>query len=97
MKIDGVWEQHKQIEMLKSQIAYLTDKIIELTYYHDTLSNPEFMTFDQDTGKILMIDKYQVPLDKVKTDIMTEVVSMNKILKEKEQELEELTEAKNEK
>ena len=96
MKMDGVWENHKKEGILRNQIAYLTDKIIELTYYHDTLSNPEFMTFDQDTGKILMIDKYQVPLDKVKSDIMTEVVNMNKILKEKEQELEELMEEKDE-
>jgi rubrerythrin len=97
MKMDGVWDDHKKKGILRNQIAYLTDKIIELTYYHDTLSNPEFMTFDQDTGRILMIDKYQIPLDKVKTDIMTEVVSMNKILKEKEQELEELMEKENEK
>lgn len=91
LKMDGVWEDHRQKEMLKSQIAYLTDKIIELTYYHDTLSAPEFMTFDDQTGKILMIDKYQVPVEKVKKDIMEEVVNMNKILKEKEKQLEELT------
>ena len=92
LKIDGVWEDHRKKEMLKSQVSYLTDKIIELTYYHDTLSNPEFMTFDDKTGAILMVDKYQVPLEKVKEDIMIEVVSMNKILKEKEKELEELME-----
>lgn len=97
MKMDGVWEEHKKEGILRNQIAYLTDKIIELTYYHDTLSNPEFMTFNQETGQILMIDKYQVPLEKVKSDIMTEVVSMNKLLKEKEQELEELMGAENEK
>lgn len=92
MKIDGVWEEHRKKEMLKSQIAYLTEKILELTYYHDTISNPEFMTFDDQTGAILMVDKYQIPLEKVKKDIMEEVVSMNKILKEKERELEELLE-----
>jgi len=95
LKIDGVWEEHRKIEMLKSQVSYLNDKIIELTYYHDTLSNPEFMTFDDQTGAILMVDKYQIPLEKVKKDIMEEVVSMNKLLKEKEKELEELTENKN--
>jgi len=93
MKMDGTWKNHKKKGILNNQIAYLTDKLIELTYYHDTLSNPEYMTFDDDTGKILMVDKYQIPLDKVKTDIMTEVVNMNKLLKEKEQELEELVES----
>ncbi len=92
LKIDGVWEDHRKKEVLKSQVSYLNDKIIELTYYHDTLSNPEFMTFDDKTGAILMVDKYQVPLEKVKADIMEEVVTMNKHLKEKEKELEELLE-----
>ena len=36
-----------------------------------------------------MIDKYSIPLDKIKKDLRTEVVGMNKSLKEKEKEYEE--------
>ena len=33
-----------------------------------------------------MLDKYSIPIDTVKKDIRTEVVNMNKSLKEKEKE-----------
>lgn len=92
MKIDGVWDDHAKKETLKSQISYLSDKIIELTYYHDTLSAPEFTTYDETTGKILMVDRYTMPVDKIKKDLMAEVVNMNKMLKEREAELASLLE-----
>ena len=62
---------------------------MELTYYHDTLSNPEIQHFDSETGVILKIDKYSMPLDTVKKDLRAEVVGMNKSLKEKEKEYKE--------
>ena len=65
------------------------DRIVELTYYHETLSSPEIYHFDEDSAKVLMIDKYSIPVDTVKKDIKEEVVGMNKTLKEKEKEYKE--------
>jgi len=89
LKIDGLWDKHKEKKILENQIDWLKDRIVELTYYHDTLSNPEIQHFDSNTGAILKIDKYSMPLDTVKKDLRTEVVGMNKSLKEKEIEYEE--------
>jgi len=89
LKIDGLWDKHKEKKILENQIDWLKDRIVELTYYHDTLSNPEIQHFDSNTGAILKIDKYSMPLDTVKKDLRTEVVGRNKSLKEKEIENEE--------
>ena len=86
LKMDGEWDRYKEKKILENQIDWLKDRMIELTHYHDTLSNPEIHHFDHDTGAVLMVDKYSIPIDTVKKDIRTEVVNMNKSLKEKEKE-----------
>ena len=89
IKMDGLWDIHKEKKILENQIDWLKDRIVELTHYHDTLSNPEIQHFDSDTGVILKIDKYSMPLDTVKKDLRAEVVGMNNSLKEKEKEYKE--------
>ena len=87
--MQGKWEAHVEKMTLANQIDYLKDRIVELTYYHDTLSNPEIYHFDEQSAKILMVDRYNIPLDKVKEDLRNSVVDLNKLLKEKEKEFEE--------
>lgn len=89
VKLSGEWAKHIEKKKLANNIAYLTDRIVELTYYYETLSTPEIMHFDDKTGTLLMVDRYAIPIDKVKKDIQEEVVSMNKRLKEMEAEYEE--------
>ena len=89
LKMGGLWDAHKEKKILENQIDWLKDRIVELTHYHDTLSNPEIQYFDSDTGNILMVDKYSMPLDTIKKDLRAEVVGMNKSLKEKEKEYKE--------
>ena len=89
LKMDGEWDQYKEKKILQNQMDWLKDRIVELTYYYETLSNPEIYHFDEDSAKVLMIDKYSIPIDTVKKDIKAEVVGMNKSLKEKEKEYEE--------
>ena len=86
LKMDGEWDNYKEQRILENQIDWLKDRIVELTYYHETLSSPEIYHFDEDSAKVLMIDKYSIPVDTVKKDIKEEVVGMNKTLKEKEKE-----------
>ena len=89
LKMDGEWDNYKEQRILENQIDWLKDRIVELTYYHETLSSPEIYHFDEDSAKVLMIDKYSIPVDTVKKDIKEEVVGMNKTLKEKEKEYED--------
>lgn len=91
MKLDGTWETESRKGIVRNQIAYLKDRLIELTYYHDYLET-EFETryYNHDTGDLLMVDKYTVPVEELQTRLREDSVAINKRLKELEAELEEL-------
>ena len=57
--------------------------------YHDTLSTPEIYHFDDQTGTVLMVDKYKIPLDTIREDLTTEIENMTTVLEQKETEYKE--------
>jgi len=89
LKLEGKWVDDRDKRHIASQIDYLKDRIIELQGYHDSLSTPEIYHFDDQTGVILMIDKYQIPLDQVKEDLTKEIENMTNLLEERENEYKE--------
>lgn len=76
----GKWEEYERKVMLRNFIANITDKIAELQNYHDTFSKPEFI--DADDTKILMVERWDVDADKVKSDIMKDITELQNILDE---------------
>lgn len=67
----GKWEEYEKGKMLRNYLAELRYKIEELQNYHDTVSKPEFINAD-DT-QILMHERWDVDIDKVKTDIKADI------------------------
>lgn len=76
----GKWKEYEQSVMLRNYIADISDKIAELQEYHDTFSKPEFI--DADDTKILMVERWDVDVDKVKADILNEIETLRGYLKE---------------
>jgi len=81
---EGKWEEYERKLMLRNFIASITDKIDELQNYHDTFTKPEFI--DADDTKILMVERWDVNVDKVKSDIMADINELKRILEEKIQQ-----------
>jgi hypothetical protein len=71
LRRQGKWEEFERKTMLRNYIAEVKDKIAELQHYHDTVSNPEVINAD-DTN-ILMMERWEVDIDKVKTDLMRDI------------------------
>jgi hypothetical protein len=76
----GKWEEYERKIMLRNYISDITDKIAELQNYHDTVSKPEFINAD-DT-KILMVERWDVDIEKVKSDILEDINVLQKLLDE---------------
>lgn len=74
------WRKYEQSVMLKNYIAEVQDKIAELQEYHDTVSKPEFVNADE--TKILMMERWDVDLDKIKSDIRADIEQLQQWLKE---------------
>lgn len=71
MRYNGTWEAYAKKQMQKNYIAGLRDKIAELQHYHDTVSSPEFVHADDE--KILMIEKWDVDIEKIKEDLRKDI------------------------
>jgi hypothetical protein len=74
----GKWKEYEQEIIRANYIAELKDNIAELRDLHDTVSAPEVVLAD-DT-RILMIEKWHVDIDKVKADIMDDIVYLEEQL-----------------
>jgi hypothetical protein len=76
----GKWEEYERNLMLRNYIAEIKDRIAELQNYHDTVSKPEFINADE--TRILMIEKWDVDIDRVKSDIRKDIEKLQEYLQE---------------
>jgi hypothetical protein len=77
---EEAWRKYEQTVMLRNYIAEVTDKIAELQDYHDTITKPEFVNADE--TKILMIEKWDVDIEKVKADLRKDIAQLQEWLAE---------------
>ena len=74
------WYKYERDVMLRNYIAEVRDKIAELQDYHDTVSKPEFVNADE--TRVLMIEKWDVDIDKIKADLKADIAQLQKWLDE---------------
>ena len=74
------WQKYEQTVMLRNYIAEVQDKIAELQDYHDTVTKPEFINADE--TKILMVEKWDVDIEKVKEDLRKDIAQLQEWLAE---------------
>jgi ribosomal protein L37AE/L43A len=77
---EGKWKEYENKIMLRNYIASVQDKIAELQNYHDTFTKPEFI--DADDTKILMVERWDVDVNKVKSDILKDIETLKGYLTE---------------
>lgn len=80
----GKWEEYERQKVRANYLASLKDRIAFLKDLHATVTSPEIIHAD-DT-KILMIEKWDVDINKVKEDIQKDIDELKGYLDEFEQE-----------
>lgn len=78
MRRNGTWEEFEKKTILRNYLSALRDRIAELQEYHDTVTAPEFI--NADGTKILMMERWEVDLDKIKSDLREEIENLQKQL-----------------
>ena len=76
------WEQYEKKLMLRNYLASLRDTIGELQHYYDNFSKPEYLIADEHEKKVLMIEKWDVDVDRIKADLLVDIADMKKHLVE---------------
>lgn len=74
----GKWEEYEQQILKANYRAALVERIMELQDYHDTMSNPEFIYADD--YNILLREKWDVDLSKIKEDILADIAALTQKL-----------------
>jgi hypothetical protein len=80
MRYEGTWDDYAKTQLQKNYIAGLKERIAELQHYHDTVSSPEFLHADDE--KILMVEKWNVDVEKIQTDLRADIEELTKHLHE---------------
>lgn len=78
MRFEGTWNQYEKEKVKSNYIAFLKEKITELTHYRESVSTPEIIHADDE--KILMIEKWHMDLDKVKNDLLEDIEKLKEEL-----------------
>lgn len=81
----GKWEEYEKRKLQENYVASLRDHINELQHYHDTVSAPSFVHADDE--KILMVEKWDVDIDKIKKDLYKDIQELTQHLAECEAEM----------
>ena len=83
----GKWEEYERQKLQENYIGSLKDHIKELQHYHDTVSSPSFVHADQE--RILMIEQWNVDIDKIKQDLLKDIEELKQHLAECETAMQE--------
>ena len=78
----GKWEEYERKIMLRNYIAQVEDKIAELQSYHDEVSKPEFLIMNENEKTVLMMEKWDINIDKLKSDIRDDIETLQNYLNE---------------
>lgn len=78
MRRTGEWKRYEEERVKQNFISDLKDKIQELTDLRNSITNPEFIHAD-DT-KILMIERWNVDIEKIKEHISNDIDILEGVL-----------------
>lgn len=81
----GKWEQYEKRKLQQNYVASLRDHINQLQDYHDTITAPSFVHADNE--RILMIEKWDVDIEKIKADLVKDIDELKTHLAECEAEM----------
>lgn len=80
---EGLWQEYERKKLQENYVASLRDHIKELQDYHDTVTSPSFVHADSE--RILMIEQWNVDIDKIKEDLKKDIEELTAHLRECEE------------
>jgi ribosomal protein L37AE/L43A len=82
LRRQGKWEEYERKVMLRNYIAEVNDKIAELQSYYNEVNKPEFLIMNENEKTVLMMEKWDINIDKIKEDLMKDIETLKGYLNE---------------
>ena len=82
LRRQGKWEEYERKIMLRNYVAEVKDKISELQSYHNEVSKPEFLIMNEHEKTVLIMEKWDINVDKIKEDLQKDIATLQQHLAE---------------
>lgn len=82
LRRQGKWEEYERKIILRNYIAETQDKIAELEAYYNEVTKPEFLLMNEHEKTVLMMEKWDINIDKIKEDLLTDIETLKGYLNE---------------
>lgn len=76
----GNWKEYEQSLMRANFISEMKDNLQRLESIRDNLSAPEIIHFDEHEKRVMMVEKWDIDLNKVRTDLETDIEKLKKAI-----------------
>jgi ribosomal protein L37AE/L43A len=76
LRRQGKWETYERKIILRNYVAEVKDKIAELQSYYNEISKPEFLIMNENEKTVLMMEHWDVNIDKIKADLMKDIETL---------------------
>lgn len=80
LRRQGKWEEFERKVMLRNYISAVKDKISELEAYCAEVSKPEFLIMNEHENTVLMMEKWDIDVNKLKEDLQKDINELKSIL-----------------
>lgn len=74
----GKWEEYEQTLMRANFIAEMKDTLQQLEHTLKNLAAPEIIHFDEQEKRVMMVEKWDVDLDKVRSDLEKDIAMLKR-------------------
>lgn len=82
LRRQGKWKEYERKVILRNYIAEVNDKIAELQSYYNEVTKPEFLIMNENEKTVLMMEKWDVDIDKIKEDLLKDIETLKGYLNE---------------
>jgi len=82
LRRQGKWEEYERKVMLRNYIAAAKDRLQELQHYYDNLSKPEYLLMNEEEKTVLMMEKWDVDINKLREDLSKDIEAIKNSLAE---------------
>jgi ribosomal protein L33 len=75
---EGKWKEYEESLMKANFIAQMKDMLQRLTHIRENLSAPEVIHFDEHEKRVMMVEKWDVDLNKIREDLEKDITKLEK-------------------
>lgn len=89
MRRNGTWDAYEQKLMKANYVSMLKDKLMEIEEAERSLGPIEIINADEQNGNILMTEKWEVDVDKIRADMLEDINLLKQRIKDAEEQQDE--------